>query len=183
MAHMLRLTRRGVLKGFGAASLAAAHAGISAPLFAQAKSRLVVIGGGPGGASVAGLVKRAAADIDVVLVEPQAAYTTCFYSNHYLAGLRTIESLTHSYEGLGRLGIRIAQDRAEAIDRTARTVRLTDGRLLPYDVLVVAPASISNSAASKATTRPPPVSCLMGGGAASSSRSCTARSAPCPTAA
>ena len=67
-------------------------------------------------------------------------YTTCFFSNLYLAGLRSFDSLTHGYEALTeRYGIRIIYDRAAAIEPEAKTVRLNSGTTLPYDRLVVAP--------------------------------------------
>jgi NADPH-dependent 2,4-dienoyl-CoA reductase/sulfur reductase-like enzyme len=78
--------------------------------------------------------------LDVTLVEPKQRFTTCFFSNLYLAGLRSFESLTHGYDALeGRYGIRVIHDRAAAIDADAKTVRLAGGGNLPYDRLVVAP--------------------------------------------
>ncbi len=58
----------------------------------QAKARVVVIGGGIGGATVAKYLAASATTIDVTLVEPRQVYTTCFFSNLYLAGLRPLES-------------------------------------------------------------------------------------------
>ena len=68
----------------------------------QAKARVVVIGGGVGGATVAKYLAPSSATLDVTLVEPKQRYTTCFFSNLYLAGLRSLESLTHGYETLAR---------------------------------------------------------------------------------
>ena len=67
----------------------------------QAKARVVVIGGGIGGATVARYLAASAGTIDVTLVEPKRRYTTCFFSNLYLAGMRSFESLTHGYESAG----------------------------------------------------------------------------------
>ena len=56
---------------------------------AQAKPRLVVIGGGPGGGTVARYVaKDSAGAIDVTLIEPRKTFTTCFFSNLYVGGFR-----------------------------------------------------------------------------------------------
>ena len=52
----------------------------------QAKSRVVVIGGGIGGATVAKYLAASAGTIEVTLVEPKPRYTTCFFSSLYLAG-------------------------------------------------------------------------------------------------
>jgi sulfide dehydrogenase [flavocytochrome c] flavoprotein chain len=106
----------------------------------QAKARIVVVGGGVGGATVAKYLATTAATLDVTLVEPKRRYTTCFYSNLYLAGLRSFESLTHSYETLAqRYGITVIHDSVIAIDPEAKTVHLEDGSILFYDRVVVAP--------------------------------------------
>ena len=68
----------------------------------QAKSRVVVIGGGIGGATVAKYLAASAGTIEVTLVEPKPRYTTCFFSNLYLAGMRSFELLTHGYEALAQ---------------------------------------------------------------------------------
>ncbi|TIL82470.1 MAG: FAD-dependent oxidoreductase, partial [Mesorhizobium sp.] len=52
----------------------------------QAKARVVVIGGGIGGATVARYLAASATAIEVTLVEPRQSYATCFFSNLYLAG-------------------------------------------------------------------------------------------------
>ena len=66
----------------------------------QVKARVVAIGGGIGGATVARYLAASATAIDVTLVEPRQSYMTCFFSNLYLAGLRPLESLNHGYEAL-----------------------------------------------------------------------------------
>jgi NADPH-dependent 2,4-dienoyl-CoA reductase/sulfur reductase-like enzyme len=122
----------------GAGALAAACT-LPLPALAQAKPRLVVVGGGPGGATVA---KYAARDggIDVTLVEPARQFTTCFHSNLYLGGFRTLESITHRYDALAaRYGVKLAHQAATGVDRDKRTVSLADGTTLSYDRLVVAP--------------------------------------------
>jgi NADPH-dependent 2,4-dienoyl-CoA reductase/sulfur reductase-like enzyme len=121
--------------------LAAAAAVTLIPRIArgQTKPRVVVIGGGIGGATVA---KYMALNntIDVTLIEPKTHYTTCFMSNLYLAGLRSFESLTHGYETLSdRYGIKLIHDFAVSIDPAAKTVRLKSGAQMPYDKLVISP--------------------------------------------
>jgi len=123
---------------FGA-GLAAASVSLAQPALAQGTANIVIIGGGPGGATVAGSLLRADPNLKVTIVEPNKLYTSCFFSNHYIGGFRTIASLTHSYDGLRRLGAKIASDRATNVDQGKKIVRLEDGRELAYDVLVVAP--------------------------------------------
>jgi NADPH-dependent 2,4-dienoyl-CoA reductase/sulfur reductase-like enzyme len=124
----------------GAASLAAAS-GLAAPAIAQAKPKVVVVGGGPGGATVAKYVaKDSAGAIEVTLVEPAKQFTTCFHSNLYLGGFRSFQSITHSYAALAKnYGVKHAQQAAAAIDRDKKTVRLANGTSLAYDRLLIAP--------------------------------------------
>jgi sulfide dehydrogenase [flavocytochrome c] flavoprotein subunit len=116
-------------------------ASLSSPVVgSQARARVVVIGGGAGGATVAKYLAASAGTLDVTLVEPKKQYTTCFFSNLYLAGLRSFESLTHDYETLTqRYGINVIRDSAAAIDPVAKIVRLEGGTKLSYDRIVVAP--------------------------------------------
>lgn len=129
--------RRQFLGGAGAL---AAMGALSYPAFAQAKPRVIVVGGGPGGATAAKYIaKDSAGAIDVTLVEPSAQFTTCFHSNLYLGGFRSLQSITHSYDALGKYGVRVVRPAAVAINRSTKTVRLADGVTLPYDRLVIAP--------------------------------------------
>ena len=129
-------TRRYFIGGAGAA---AAVIAFPMPAFAQAKPKVIVIGGGPGGSTVAKYVAKDGG-IDVTLVEPLRQFTTCFHSNLYLGGFRSFQSLTHSYDKLVKnYGIKHARAMASAIDRDKKTVRLANGTTVPYDRLVVAP--------------------------------------------
>ena len=110
-------------------------------ILAQAKPRVVVIGGGAGGATAAKYIaKDSAGAIAVTLVEPNAKYQTCFHSNLYLGGVRDYASITHEYTALAKInGLEIARDSARMIDRDKKEVVLAGGRRLPYDRLVVSP--------------------------------------------
>ncbi|MFG1285947.1 FCSD flavin-binding domain-containing protein [Xanthobacter versatilis] len=121
--------------------LATAASTLAAPaVLGQAKPRLVVVGGGPGGATAARYVaKDAPGAIEVTLVEPNATYVTCFHSNLFLGGLRSFDSLVHGYEGLARQGVRVIHEAASAIDRDRRAVVLSGGDRLPYDRLILSP--------------------------------------------
>lgn len=135
---MPNLTRRsfGVLVGAGATSLAL-------PYYARAqgKPKAVVIGGGAGGATAARyMAKDAGEDLDVTLIEANPAYTTCFFSNLYLGGFRTFDSITHGYDTLAsNYGITVVNGMADAVDRDTKMVVMADGSKVPYDRLVIAP--------------------------------------------
>ena len=106
-----------------------------------AKPRVVVIGGGAGGATAARyLAKDSAGAIDVTLIEATKRYYTCFFSNLYLGGFRDYASIGHGYGGLAvNHGVNVVHDWAENVDRAARTVNLASGASIPYDHLVISP--------------------------------------------
>ena len=101
--------------------------------------RIVIVGGGAGGATAARhLAVGSAGRLAVTLVEANPLYRSCFFSNHYLGGLRNFESLVHRYDRLDQLGITVISDRAIGVDREARRVKLQRGSV-QYDRLVLAP--------------------------------------------
>ncbi len=124
----------------GAAGAAAAGLGAPAVLGAS-RPRVVVIGGGPGGATAARyLAKDSQGAIDVTLIEPTRTYYTCFFSNLHIGGFRDFASLGHDYGKLAAdYGINVVHDWAIGVDRDARRVALAGGGRVPYDRLVVSP--------------------------------------------
>ena len=110
---------------------------LAAPAMAQARPRVIVIGGGFAGAMAArSLVARG---IATTLVEPNALYTACPLSNAVIGGFRTIEQQRFSYDRVAASGVTIVQQEAQGIDAAARIVTLADGQRLSYDRLVMAP--------------------------------------------
>ena len=135
----MTFTRRTLLAGAGGLAMAGT---IGMPMVrAQGKPRVVVIGGGPGGATAAKYIaKDSQGAIDVVLVEPKETFVTCFHSNLYLGGFKNIDAITHRYDKLvSAYGIRHVRQWANAIDRDKREVVLGDGSRIGYDRLVVSP--------------------------------------------
>jgi len=140
MSHALMsrfLTRRTVLSA-GAATLATT---LAAPAIAQQKSagRLVIIGGGFGGATAARHARINHPTLSVTLIEPKTTFITCPYGNLVLAGKRQLGQITHRYDGLRKRGVTIVQDTATGIDATGRKVRLGRGGTVAYDRLIVSP--------------------------------------------
>lgn len=119
----------------------AVGASLAAPMvLGQTRPRVLVIGGGPGGATAARYLSRGSdGALDVTLIEASQVYTTCFFSNLHLGGLRSFESLQHGYDRIGADGVAVIHDTATAVDRAARTVALAGGQRLPYDRLVLSP--------------------------------------------
>lgn len=122
--------------GVGTASIVASPA-----VFSQTKAKVVVVGGGAGGATLARyLAKDSNGAIDVTLIDDSERYTSCFFSNLYVGDLRDFASITHDYDTLGAMdGLTVVTDRASGIDREARTVALAGGGSVPYDRLVLSP--------------------------------------------
>jgi NADPH-dependent 2,4-dienoyl-CoA reductase/sulfur reductase-like enzyme len=104
------------------------------------KARVVVIGGGFGGATAAKYLRLWDPAIDVVLVERESMFVSCPISNLVLGGNRSMQDISHGYEGLRRRGVQVVHDEATAIDVPKKTVRLARGARLRYDRLIVSPA-------------------------------------------
>lgn len=104
-----------------------------------AKARVVVIGGGFGGATAAKYIRLWAPSIDVVMVERESAYVSCPMSNLVLGGFNSMQELTNSYDGLRQHGVQVVRDEAVAIDAAKKTVRLSRGGDVAYERLVVSP--------------------------------------------
>jgi NADPH-dependent 2,4-dienoyl-CoA reductase/sulfur reductase-like enzyme len=100
--------------------------------------RVVVVGGGWGGASAAKYLRLANPAIQVVMLEPSRSFVSCPFSNLVLSGVRTIDSITFSYDGLARRGVRLLHEEAHAIEPDTRRVRVGEG-YLEYDRLIVSP--------------------------------------------
>ena len=101
--------------------------------------RVVVIGGGYGGATAAKYVRLWSPDIDVTLVERDRMFVSCPLSNLVLGGSKTLADITVSYDGLAKHGVKVVFDDAVAVDPVNRAVRLASGATLGYDRLIVSP--------------------------------------------
>ena len=135
----MSIQRRDFLKA-GVAGLALAGLHGCAGMPGGAKARVVVVGGGYGGATAAKYVRMLDPSIEVVLVEPNEAFVSCPISNLVLGGFKTLADVTTPYSGLEKNhGVRIAGDMATAIDPEKKQVRLAKGDALAFDRVIVAP--------------------------------------------
>lgn len=137
----MAIDRRDFLKM--AASSALASLPVVTPLLAkasQAKGKVVVIGGGYAGATVAKYLRVwSNGGLDVVVVEPRNQFVSCPLSNLVLGGSKNINQLTFGYDLLKKNhGIEWVSDEVLAIDAAKRVVKMKRGELA-YDKLVVAP--------------------------------------------
>ena len=131
---MIRTTRRAFLTG--AATAVAFSPKLSS---GQARPRIVIIGGGFGGATCARALRRADPQFEVTLVEANPTFTACPFSNAVIAGLRDMAAQRFGYDAIRAADIAVAQDQATAVDPQARRVLLRGGSALDYDRLVLAP--------------------------------------------
>jgi NADPH-dependent 2,4-dienoyl-CoA reductase/sulfur reductase-like enzyme len=130
-----RFDRRDFLKlSAAAAAVAAAGCATSTP-----KARVVVIGGGFGGATAAKYIRMWDPAIEVVMVERDESFISCPMSNLVLSGYKSMGDITRGYGGLGKYGVQVVRDEATAVDPAKRVVRLARGGDLSYDRLIVAP--------------------------------------------
>jgi sulfide dehydrogenase [flavocytochrome c] flavoprotein subunit len=130
------MTRRNVVRGIAAT---AATSAFPSPSRAQSAARVVVIGGGFGGAACARALRRIDSKLQVTLVEPNKVFTACPFSNEVIAGLRDIEAQQFTYDKIAADGINVVAQATVKIDPQARTVGLADGTTLTYDRLVLSP--------------------------------------------
>ena len=103
--------------------------------------KVVVIGGGYGGATAAKYIRMwSDYGISVTLVEPNPTFISCPISNLVLGGVKTMADITTPYDNLGkRHGVQMVRDMVTSIDPEKRLVRLASGAELPYDRLVLSP--------------------------------------------
>ncbi|KZK84972.1 Sulfide dehydrogenase [flavocytochrome c] flavoprotein chain precursor [Pseudovibrio sp. Ad13] len=133
----MRLNRRRFL-GTAAASAAL----LSSPIaLGQKRPRVVIIGGGAGGATAARYIaKDSDGAIEVILIEPSRTYYTCFFSNLAIGGFQPMSKLAHSYGTLAsEYGVTVVHDWASDVDREKKEVRLAGGDAISYDRLVLSP--------------------------------------------
>ena len=133
----MTVNRRSFMGGTVAAAV------LAAPMVKAAghgKPRVVVVGGGAGGATAARYIaKDSKGEIDVTLIEPTRTYYTCFFSNLYLGGFKTIGDIGHTYGTLAASGVNVVHDWAVGVDRDTKTVALAGGGSVPYDKLILSP--------------------------------------------
>ncbi len=139
-AEMTPVTRRQFGHLFGGTGLAAiGTSSFGSFAIAQGIGKVVIVGGGAGGASVAHALKLGEPKLDVTLIEVNPKYTSCFFSNLYIGGFRTFESITHNWDGLRKLGVKVVREWATDVDTTKRVVKTAGGRTFAYDKLVLSP--------------------------------------------
>jgi sulfide dehydrogenase [flavocytochrome c] flavoprotein chain len=135
------MKRREFLRLAGAVAATGALAGCaSEPVVSKPIGRVIVIGGGFGGATAARYLRKwSGGAVQVFLIDREASFVSCPLSNLVLGGSRSIDSITRSRAKLRDEGIQVLQDQVTGIDRVKKTVQLTKIQDLSYDRLVLSP--------------------------------------------
>ena len=104
-------------------------------------AKVVVVGGGYGGATAAKYIRLLSENsLDVVLIEPSKSFVSCPLSNLVVGGVRQMADITSSYDGLrSKHGVTVVHDMVSSIDATKKTVKLAGGAEIRYDKLVLSP--------------------------------------------
>ena len=132
------LSRRSLL-GAGMALGGLTLAGCASTASGPSIGRVVVVGGGFGGATAARYLKMWGGNIDVTLVERNPNFISCPISNLVLGGHKQMADISRGYGGLKALGVKVVQGDVTAVDAAGKKVRLAGGAELPYDRLIVSP--------------------------------------------
>lgn len=136
----MSISRRQFVKWLSASAAMTSAVGCAAASSRRTVGRVVVIGGGFGGATAAKYIRMWSPDIEVTLVERNSEFISCPLSNRVLAGVIQLSDLTRDYGALtARHGVKLVRDEAIAVDTGAQQVRLASGPTLPYDRLIVSP--------------------------------------------
>jgi sulfide dehydrogenase [flavocytochrome c] flavoprotein chain len=140
-------SRRSFLQSSAALSLLGLSACATTSI--PSKAKVVVIGGGYGGATAAKYVRMLSDyKIDVVLIEPNTSFVSCPISNLVVGGSKQMAEITSSYDGLSKNhGVTVVKDMASSVDTAKRTVTLAGGATIGYDKLIVSPGVDMNFAA------------------------------------
>lgn len=150
-----KLSRRNFLKLSAATSaLAVGGTAVSTSAFAKTVSigktkaalpkakgpRLVIVGGGTSGLTIAKYAKKEYPKFDVVVVEKRDMYSSCFSSNLWYSGLISLEFLAdHSFmDAAVNNNYIYFNATVTGLDRAARKVITNEGEI-DYDFLVLAP--------------------------------------------
>jgi len=139
---MSQIDRRAFIKLLGTAGVISTTSGLifSSCAAAGSKARVVVVGGGFGGATCASYLRQYDSSLVVTLVEPNSQFVTCPFSNAVLAGMKSMGFITHNYDGLRKnYGVNVVHDTAISVDPIAKKLKLKGGKTLTYDRLVISP--------------------------------------------
>ena len=135
----IQISRRALLQASAAGLALGTLNGCATTSTGPSIGRVVVIGGGYGGATAAKYLRLWGGNIDVTLVERNEQFISCPMSNLVVGGYKQLSDITLPYTGLAQHGVKVVRGEVTAIDPDKKMVRLADGTALPYDRVIVSP--------------------------------------------
>ncbi len=136
---MAGMTRRNFLKAAGLTGMATGISLTAGMTQARSGGKVVVVGGGTGGATAARYLKHYNPNLDVTLISNEKTHYTCYFSNLVIGGVSSLDSIGHGYDGLRAAGVKVVYDTATGIDGNARQVSTASGTKYGYDRCIVSP--------------------------------------------
>jgi len=130
------LDRRHLLR---ATAIALGAAAAPLPVSAQSRARIVIVGGGFGGASAARKLVELMPSANITLIDANSTYTACPFSNLVIGTDRALSEQVFDFEGLRASGITVINDLVEDVDPVAQSVSTAQGLTLSYDRLILSP--------------------------------------------
>lgn len=136
---MSEFTRRKFLKAGVAVTAAGASLSYGSFAIGGSNKKVVIVGGGIGGATAAKYIRMMDSSVDVTLIEANKNYYTCFLSNEVISGERSIDSIRFGYTGLKNHGVNVVNDVVTGIDAGKQVVKTAGGDSFKYDRCIVSP--------------------------------------------
>ena len=136
----MNMNRRTFLKATSATGAVAVSALSGCATIGNSGPKVVIVGGGYGGATVAKYIKMWGPHIDVTLIERDIEFVSCPLSNLVLGGSQTMKDITLGYDTLQKkYGVKMVRGEAIAVDAEKKNVRLASGDWLPFDRVILSP--------------------------------------------
>ncbi len=130
------LSRRHILQG---TVLGIGAAALPVPAMARTSARIVIIGGGFGGATAARMLKRLLPNAAITLIEKNTQFSACPFSNLVIGGARDMSEQRFSYDALAASGIDVVTAIASDIDPNGKTITINGDTTISYDKLILSP--------------------------------------------
>ena len=136
---MNHFNRRKFCKLLGVSAVQLSVASLLSSCSKGTSARVVIVGGGFGGATCAKYLLRFDSSLQITLVEPSEKYMTCPFSNMVIADVQALDSISHGYSAQQQRGVEVIHAKVQAVDATVKMVALDNGEVIRYDKLVLSP--------------------------------------------
>lgn len=136
----MNMNRRAFLKSTSAVTTSAAAALSGCATLGHSGPKVVIVGGGYGGATAAKYIKMWSPNIEVTLIERDIEFVSCPLSNLVLGGSQTMKDITLTYDTLQKkYGVKMVRGEAIAVDAEKKIVRMARGDTIPFDRVILSP--------------------------------------------